>query len=149
MGAKGRRKRGSRGKQRGLSVTEQGKWQIIHGFQKSVEASSAPALLNTVPAVCISHLKDVCLNILWHCVPMCLVVYSLPTCGMNLGLQEKSWYKSTLFWSCGRNALQRHSGKLWSHVTSFHKNFSNFKKLVLKPVCVGQGDNTCLGWPQV
>lgn len=26
------------GKQRGLSVTEQGKWQIIHGFQKSVEA---------------------------------------------------------------------------------------------------------------
>lgn len=30
------------GKQRGLSVTEQGKWQIIHGFQKSVEAPSAP-----------------------------------------------------------------------------------------------------------
>lgn len=69
------------GKQRGLSVTEQGKWQIIHGFQKSVEAPSAPALLNTVPAVCISHLRDVCLNIRRHCVLMCLVVYNLPSVG--------------------------------------------------------------------
>lgn len=96
-GAKGGGNEAGGGKQRGLSVTEQGKWQIIHGFQKSVEAPSAPALLNTVPAVCISHLGDVCLNVLWHCALTCLVVYSLPTCGMNLGLQGKSWYKSTLF----------------------------------------------------
>lgn len=85
------------GKQRGLSVTEQGKWQIIHGFQKSVEAPSAPALLNTVPAVCVSHLRDVCLNSLGHCVLMCLVASNLPTCGVSLGLQAKSWYKSTSF----------------------------------------------------
>lgn len=34
-----------------------------------------------------SHLRDVCLNIWRHCVLMCLVFCSLPTCGMNLGLQ--------------------------------------------------------------
>lgn len=85
------------GKQRGLSVTEQGKWQIIHGFQKSMEAPLAPALLNTVPAVCISHLRDAGLSIRRHCVLTCLVVYSLPTCGTDLGLLGKSLCKSTLF----------------------------------------------------
>ena len=96
-GQEGGGKRGRRGEQRRLSVTEQGKWEIIHAFQKSVEAPSAPALLNTVPAVCISHLRDVCLNILWHCILTCLVVYNLPTWGINVGLQGKSWCRSTSF----------------------------------------------------
>lgn len=83
-GVKWRGKRGRRGKQRGLSVAEQGKWQIIHGLPKSVEAPSAPALLNTVPSVCIWHLRDVCLEIPWHCALVCLAVCSVHKCEKNL-----------------------------------------------------------------
>lgn len=83
----------------------------------------------------------------------CLLEYSLALCANVFGCVQSASKKSPgtnlLSSGLGEEMPSRHSGKLWSHVTSFHKNFSNFKKLVLKPVCVGQGDNTCLGWPQV
>lgn len=64
-GEEGRNEAGG-GKQRGLSVTEQGKWQIIHGFQKSVEASLSP---------CPAKYSAGCM----HFPPQrCLLEYSVP-----------------------------------------------------------------------
>lgn len=56
------------GKQRGLSVTGQGKWQIIHGFPKSMEAPLGP---------CSAEYSAACM----HSPPQrCLLENSLALC---------------------------------------------------------------------
>lgn len=127
------------GKQRGLSVTEQGKWQIIHGLPKSVEAPSAPALLNTVPSVCIWHLRDVCLEIP---LALCIGVLSCVQCAQ---CEKNLWVRGNpdanlLYSSEVRNASQIMLDSLTA------KAILSARSCQVGVVLLMQGTIMCIGW---